>query len=614
MKNLKMKTWNTNHGMNEMLRAALSYASRGWPVFPLHTPRENGCSCSNNNCRSVGKHPRTRNGFRDGTIDRIIIQQWWETWPDANIGIVTGAISGLVVFDADSNEAERLIQNNGIPITPQVQTGKGVHHYLEHPGDRISCLVNSKLGLDVRADGGYVVAPPSLHKTGRRYAWAADFSPSDVDIAPMLPWMLDYVQQKQTKKQREVDGICWQAEVIKGVEEGQRNNMCAKLSGLLIRMDASEEEAIEFLKTWNERNRPRLETDEILVTYHSVLNTHDRSQLAPRTTEGQAERRLVTLGDIFRMDVELPPPVIDGLLDDRDSLLISGSSGLGKSLITLEIAIAVTSGKRLFGRFEVCQPGPVLLVQSENTLKATKTRLNALLTSASNPNSLELYKRAIDRISTPMIGTDIRHSGDLLDAKFTTWLQKKLLDIGAKLLVLDPLISYHKMNENDNVVMRTALDRLTALTSEVGAAVAVVHHHGKAQYDGMNQARGATAIVDWARGILTLNRVARQDRLLVKCEHTKHGNFPKAKTLLLEVNGPRIFPAEPDMACSPSQVAEALEEMGGEANSQNELVKKLEDTYDISRRTAQEAIKTAEEYGCIRCEPSGNAKRISLAA
>jgi hypothetical protein len=609
-----MRRGKSNSEINEMLQAAFSYAKRGWPVIPLHTPAEGGCSCKNEDCRSVGKHPRTRNGFYDGTTDKVTIEKWWETWPDANIGIVTGIPSGLVVFDADSNEAERLIQNNGIPITPQVQTGKGVHHYLEHPGDRISCLVNSKLGLDVRADGGYVVAPPSLHESGKRYVWAPDLSPSNVNIAPMLPWMLEYVRQKQAEKQKTVDNTCWQAKVIKGVEEGERNNMCAKLSGLLIRMEASETDAIEFLNTWNERNKPSLKTDEIIKTYYSVLNTHDRSQLAPRTMEGQGEGRLVTLGDIFRMEVELPPPVIDGLLDDRDSLLISGSSGLGKSLITLEIAIAVTSGKKLFGRFEVCQSGPVLLVQSENTLKATKTRLNALLASASNPNSLELYKRAIDHISTPMIGKDIRHSGDLLDAKFTTWLQKKLFDIGAKLLVLDPLISYHKMNENDNVVMRTALDRLTALTSEVGAAVIVVHHHGKAQYGGMNQARGATAIVDWARGILTLNRVARQDRLLVKCEHTKHGNFPKEKTLLLEVDGPRIFPAEPDMACSPSQVAEALEQMGGEAKSQNELVKKLEDTYDISRRTAQEAIKTAEEYGCIRCEQVRNAKRILLAA
>src|SRR5438128_9515341 len=85
------------------LDMALGHAARGWHVFPCHTPTPTGgCSCRHPDCERIGKHPRTKNGLHDATTDRATIRRWWKMWPQANIAVWTGAVSGLVVLDQDN--------------------------------------------------------------------------------------------------------------------------------------------------------------------------------------------------------------------------------------------------------------------------------------------------------------------------------------------------------------------------------------------------------------------------------------------------------------------------------------------------------------------------------
>lgn len=157
------------------------YARRGWPVFPCHTPKpgDGGCSCGLADCGSPGKHPRVRNGLHAATTDLAQIRRWWQRWPRANVGVRTGAPSGLVVIDIDPAHGgrvtlARLVDEHG-PFhqgTRSVRTGGGGwHHYFVHPGQPVRNDAGRKLGpgIDIRGDGGYVLAPPSLHASGRRY-------------------------------------------------------------------------------------------------------------------------------------------------------------------------------------------------------------------------------------------------------------------------------------------------------------------------------------------------------------------------------------------------------------------------------------------------------------
>ena len=140
--------------MTEILAAALSYAERGWGVIPLHAPINGGCSCGRDECTSVAKHPRTQNGLKDATTEEGVIREWWRRWPKANVGVVTGEGSGLVVLDQDSPEAEEQLKDKHMPPTPHANTGKGVHRYFAHPGGEVRNFARRLPGLDLRGDGG----------------------------------------------------------------------------------------------------------------------------------------------------------------------------------------------------------------------------------------------------------------------------------------------------------------------------------------------------------------------------------------------------------------------------------------------------------------------------
>jgi hypothetical protein len=184
------------------LEYALSYARRGWRVHPLHTPQAaDGCSCGKPGCHSIGKHPWTRSGVRDATNDEATIRQWWGEHPDANIGLATGEASGVVVVDLDGpagiDAFQSLSGDHGGEIGEPLiaATGGGGQHlfYAHEPGLRNRSKIDGK-PIDLRADGGYVAAPPSLHRSGKRYEWIG----GDDGRQPgkMPAWLLEFVKPK----------------------------------------------------------------------------------------------------------------------------------------------------------------------------------------------------------------------------------------------------------------------------------------------------------------------------------------------------------------------------------------------------------------------------------
>jgi hypothetical protein len=170
----------------EFLTAALEYAARGWLVFPVHTPVNGGCSCGDPTCDHVGKHPRTEHGFLDATRDVERIRDWWEKkYPSANIGIATGTASGIVVLDVDPRNGgeaslEELEKKIGpLPRTVAVLTGGGGMHFYFKAEEPLRCTTDALgPGLDFKADGGYVIAPPSVHPSGESYFWEASSEPA----------------------------------------------------------------------------------------------------------------------------------------------------------------------------------------------------------------------------------------------------------------------------------------------------------------------------------------------------------------------------------------------------------------------------------------------------
>lgn len=193
----------TQTGSSVLLDAALAYAARGWRVIALHTPDRRGrCSCGKPTCDRAGKHPRWHgqllpHGLKSATTDPGIIRVWWSLWPDANIGIVTGAASGIWALDIDPDKGGDLslealyAQHGALPETVEARTGGGTHLIFAHPGPSVRNRVRFAPGLDTRGDDGYIVVAPSRHASGAQYAWVV--SPDDCDPVPAPPWLLDLI-------------------------------------------------------------------------------------------------------------------------------------------------------------------------------------------------------------------------------------------------------------------------------------------------------------------------------------------------------------------------------------------------------------------------------------
>lgn len=159
------------------------YAAHGFAVLPIHPPTgDGGCSCGPG-CTVPGKHPMTEHGVRDASTDLRTILTWWRFRPDANVGIVPPP--GVVVLDVDprngggSNLVELL---DGAELTPTwtcATGGAGLHAWYRHDG-----RVLRTPGVDlVRGANRYVVVPPSLHASGRRYRWITGQAIADLPVA-----------------------------------------------------------------------------------------------------------------------------------------------------------------------------------------------------------------------------------------------------------------------------------------------------------------------------------------------------------------------------------------------------------------------------------------------
>ena len=238
-----------------MFNSAILYARKGWYVFPLH---------------DKGKTPLTKTGFKEATIDEKIIREWWNKWPLANIGIATGAISGITVLDVDSKSGGFFsLEEVALAPTPKVKTGGGGEHYYFKYCAEVQTRVGIKPGLDLRSDGGYVVAPPSVHPLGNKYLWCDE----DIPLADCPAWMIE--KKASAKPIPEV------------IQQSKRNETLASLAGSMRRRGASIESIEKALLEENKKCVPPLDEKEILAIARSV------SRYAPAPSKIKSSEKFI---------------------------------------------------------------------------------------------------------------------------------------------------------------------------------------------------------------------------------------------------------------------------------------------------------------------------------
>jgi len=244
------------------------YIKRGWHVIPLHFPENGKCSCRRSNCSSPAKHPMTKRGHKDASSDLTHIRSWWSKWPQANIGIVTGSASNIVVLDIDprhggDHELKLLEEaNENLSLESSVITGGGGSHYYFHSSDFLKNRTNIKPGIDLRAEGGFIVAPPSIHISGQPYQW---LNASEFEIPTIPSWLLAILSTKEKKQYSK------QLNPDQTIQEGRRNDTLASLAGLLRKHNLDRSMIQKCLQSLNKQIcYPPLDSVEVTSIANSI--------------------------------------------------------------------------------------------------------------------------------------------------------------------------------------------------------------------------------------------------------------------------------------------------------------------------------------------------------
>jgi len=272
------------------LGAALHYAEMGWYVHPVHYMKNGKCSCGGRKGCKPAKHPRTK--WKDWkTTDENKITQYWKKYPDANIGIATGVESGLLVIDIDPNNGGNDSLKNAIDAyeldaeldTFTVQTGSGGTHYYYQCDRHIKNFAGTTMlgkGVDIRAEGGYVIAPPSNHVSGGLYSIK-----NNVEPKPLPEKLLALIETQMPENTV--------------INEGSRNNWIAEQAGRFLRENNKTRDLLRYLSELNTfRCAPPLDFSEVeTIANNFIANFNATNENVSFKTRWQNAI----------IDVDLPP-------------------------------------------------------------------------------------------------------------------------------------------------------------------------------------------------------------------------------------------------------------------------------------------------------------------
>jgi putative DNA primase/helicase len=270
--------------MEDMLNWALAYCDAGYSVIPLHGIDAKGnCTCGNETCDRAGKHPSISKwkDLQENPWGIKEITKHWKSNPLHNIGIIAGKRSGFNVIDLDGEEGEKSAFAKGIVPRewngPVSWTGGGGYHLFSQISE-IRTSVRSLPGVDIRSEGSYVVVPPSMHKSGKRYRWLEgknlfETELQDIDVVSLIE-SKDVIHVSMNG-----NGSNWYVKLLEGVSEGKRNDALARLAGRRLAKGDTLDEAIMFLETWNIRNDPPMELEELHATIKSIYNKEKSSDI-----------------------------------------------------------------------------------------------------------------------------------------------------------------------------------------------------------------------------------------------------------------------------------------------------------------------------------------------
>lgn len=498
---------------------ALEYAKMGLAVFPL---------------RARNKAPATKNGCKDATTDQKQIVSWWSKWPDSNIGIATGRASGgLVVIDLDRDEEkgcdgyeilrEWQRQHGQLPDTCQSITGRGGYHLLYR--DTVEHRNAQALyeGVDIRGEGGYIVAPPSVHPNGRAYEW--EQGPDEFEIVQADVLVKEFLKGPKKEQQQ----YFHQSEVI---PEGQRVSTLVQLIGSQRAKGLGEAAIRAAVQAENEEKcLPPLTDQELEKEVFPALKKGWTATHPYMATAGPDKKfhpvksfnfNVEKAGDVI---IKEPEWLIPGYIPKYGITTIAGEGGVGKTSIWCSLVASITTGKQSFllgGQipFEN-DPEDVLVLSAEDSWSYVLRR------------RLEACGADLDRIGF-LSPEDER----FVDLNFNGDLLKGIIETNRpSVIVFDPLQAFvpENLRMGDRNAMRKCFSPLIGYGEQYKLTPIIIAHANKQSgVWGRKRIADSSDIWDASRSVLMVGTTAEDGVRYISHEKSNWGRLESTVLFTLE--------------------------------------------------------------------------------
>lgn len=489
--------------MPDMMGEALKYAGLGMAVFPL-LPRS--------------KEPATKHGFKDASRDMDQVKTWWSENPEYNIGIATGAVSdGLVVIDIDKHNSDGFLslsgweaENSALPATARCITGSGgLHYYYIDRQNQYRNAQDLLPGIDVRGDGGYVVAPPSIHPDGTPYQW-------DRTGLNKPAMATDTVRQfLKSRKKKEITADY--SDVLTAlnsqkITEGRRTGTLVSLLGKLVDMGITPDTIKDAVRSENElRCVPPLTEIELEKTIFPALTRGwipEHPYVEDHTDDFSPLPNPMALGAVLQEPPQLAPVLIEGILRQGHKASLTGPSKAGKSFALMELAIAIAEGRTWFGR--QCVQGKVLYINMEIDDASCYNRFLKIY-QAHGWTVNGLPTETADNIHV----WGLRGKSMPLD-KLVPHIIQRAKGQDYKLIIIDPLYKVLDGDENSNSDVSRMVTLFDKITDQTGASIIYAHHFAKGaggNKDVIDRGSGAGAFARDPDCIITMTQIDQPDEV-----------------------------------------------------------------------------------------------------
>jgi hypothetical protein len=606
---------------NPVLAAALQDAALGMRVFPVVRGK---------------KTPALKNWPKLATTDETTIREWWSgEHRDCGIGIATG--DGLWVLDIDPGkggedslgELER--EFGKLPDTVECLTGGGGRHlyFKSANGQQIrnATALAGYAGLDVRGEGGFVVAPPSVHESGQKYEWELSSELGEVELATGPAWLLELLEQHGGNGKGRAEPN-HPFKTRRRIPIGKRNPTLFSLAGVLRREGFDPEEIEPLLQQVRLRRcegiddpQNRFPEEEVHGIAHGIARYEPEHTIAPVAPQDWLQNACSkSLAEIMAGEKPARKPSIlgDGLLPERSVGSLFGPPGLGKTQTVITLAMRVAGGRDFFGWKTT--PCNILYLCPELDLPEFWDRALAIEAAECaarghdlGPESARaLIEQSRSRIF-PVTGDMLPRLPDLKNPEDREAIIAAVRARHAGLLILDPLALLHTASENSNDEMLEVMRGLHEIKVRAETTPLLVHHTRKSlpgmKDPGFDAMRGAGAVAAHVRVILRLEE--KRQKLCLSCEKSTHTRRPEPIWLeRLDTGALVATDAAGDPSAERDQRAEAVisyvESQDGGPVTIEEIKEHVSAVAELEGRTIRKYLQ--EESERTDCEP-----RISAA-